>query len=74
MFRGCAGAHFPHDQKCDRELQSVQVVAGKKSVDVEVLLCYCNSDTCNEKISGAAAVAATAALTAASALLAKIMA
>ena len=31
----------------------LKVVVGKKSVDVEVLLCYCNDDTCNEVISGA---------------------
>ena len=50
---------FPHDEKCTRQLQAVQVVAGKTSVDVEVNLCYCNSDTCNEIISGANAIASS---------------
>lgn len=54
IFRGCAGAKYPHDEKCDRELQAVQVVAGKKSVDVEVLLCYCNTEKCNEQKNGSA--------------------
>ena len=38
------------------------MVVGKKSVDVEVLLCYCNDDTCNEVISGAERVAAGVAM------------
>ncbi len=61
-FRGCAGAKYPHDAKCDRTLQAVQVVAGMKSVDVEVRLCYCNSDKCNEKPSSAPRTAAAAIL------------
>jgi len=52
-FRGCAEAKYQHEAKCARELQAVQVVAGKKSVDVEVLLCYCNDDQCNTELSGA---------------------
>ena len=38
------------------------MVAGKKSVDVEVLLCYCNSDTCNQKEGGAGTARAAAGL------------
>ena len=28
------------------------IVEGKKSVDVEVELCYCNEDLCNTELSG----------------------
>ena len=53
MFRGCADAQYAFDPGCSRELQAVQVVIGKKSVDVEILLCFCNDDTCNQALSGA---------------------
>jgi hypothetical protein len=36
------------------------VVAGKKSVDVEVNLCYCNADICNLTPSGAKRTSAAA--------------
>ena len=32
------------------EFQAVSIVEGKKSVDVGVSLCYCNSDLCNQVI------------------------
>ena len=67
VFRGCAGNYFPHDQKCttqqqvgldesteralDKILKAVTIVEGKKSVDVEVELCYCNEELCNTKLS-----------------------
>jgi len=50
-FRGCAGTAFPHDEKCAYEKQAVSIVEGKKSVDVGVSLCYCNSDLCNQDAS-----------------------
>ena len=55
MFRGCAGNYFPHDEKCETQEQAVTIVEGKKSVDVGVTLCYCNTDLCNEELSGAPA-------------------
>ena len=30
--------------------QAVSIVEGKKSVDVGVSLCYCNSDLCNQVV------------------------
>ena len=53
LFRGCANATFAHDQRCSRELQAVQIIWGKKTVDVEIKLCFCNDDKCNEKANGA---------------------
>jgi len=51
VFRGCAGNYFPHDQKCTTQQQAVTIVEGKKSVDVEVELCYCNEELCNTELS-----------------------
>ena len=53
LFRGCANATFAHDQRCSRELQAVQIIWGKKTVDVEIKLCFCNDDKCNEQANGA---------------------
>jgi len=53
VFRGCADAQFAFDEGCSRELQAVQVIAGKKSVDVEIFLCFCNSEKCNTELSSA---------------------
>ena len=53
LFRGCANATFAHDERCSRELQAVQIIVGKHSVDVEIKLCFCNGDKCNEKANGA---------------------
>ena len=53
VFRGCAESTYPFDSGCSRELQSVQIVVGKKSVDVEILLCFCTGDDCNSALSGA---------------------
>ena len=73
IFRGCAGALFQHDHACTRELQAVNIVAGRSSVDVEVHLCYCNEDECNEEASGAERTHALFSLLL-SALLARILA
>ena len=51
-FRGCAGAPYALDEKCNRRVQAVSVSA-TSNVDVEVELCYCNSDVCNQDLSGA---------------------
>jgi len=56
VFRGCAGNFFPHDEKCTTQQQAVTIVEGKKSVDVEVELCYCNEDLCNIELNGANAL------------------
>ena len=53
LFRGCANATFAHDQRCSRELQAVQIIWGKQSVDVEIKLCFCNGEKCNESANGA---------------------
>ena len=53
LFRGCANATFAHDERCSRELQAVQIIWGKKSVDVEIKLCFCNGENCNEQANGA---------------------
>ena len=53
LFRGCANATFAHDERCSRELQAVQIVWGKRSEDVEIKLCFCNGEKCNEKDNGA---------------------
>ena len=59
VFRGCADAQYAFDAGCNRELQAVQVVAGKKSVDVEIYLCFCNSEKCNTELSSSSAVKAS---------------
>ena len=56
LFRGCANATFAHDERCSRELQAVQIIWGKQSVDVEIKLCFCNGDKCNKDASGAKSV------------------
>ena len=48
-FRGCADAEFLHENKCTRERQAVTVVDNQKHVDVDVELCYCDSDLCNQE-------------------------
>ena len=53
VFRGCADAQYAFDAGCNRELQAVQVTQGKRSVDVEILLCFCNEENCNTSLSGA---------------------
>jgi hypothetical protein len=37
-------------------LQAVQIIWGKKSEDVEIKLCFCNGEKCNEKANGAMAL------------------
>lgn len=61
-FRGCADALYNHDPGCKHELQAVTVVDNKKSVDVEVELCYCSEAKCNQERNGAANFGWTAAL------------
>lgn len=51
-FRGCAGAPYALDEKCNHRVQAVSVSA-TSNVDVDVHLCYCNSDVCNQDLSGA---------------------
>ena len=53
VFRGCADAQYAFDAGCNRELEAVQIVQGKRSVDVEILLCFCNEENCNTSLSGA---------------------
>ena len=53
MFRGCADAQYAFDTGCNRELEAVQIIQGKRSVDVEILLCFCNEENCNTSLSGA---------------------
>jgi len=56
VFRGCAEAKYEHDYGCDREMQAVNVIDQRgipKQVDVDVNLCYCNSQNCNEVAAGA---------------------
>jgi len=55
VFRGCAGARYAHGTTCRRELQRVQTEPGRPKVDVEVYLCYCTGDECNQRtIAGSA--------------------
>merc|ERR1719273_1483363 len=51
-FRGCADATYDHEHKCTRELQAVTVVEAEKHVDVDVQLCYCGNEKCNEQRNG----------------------
>lgn len=53
VFRGCATAKYKHGTTCKREMQTVVVTLGRPSVDVEVYMCYCSADKCNQDISGA---------------------
>merc|ERR1712083_493111 len=53
VFRGCADAQYAFDTGCNRELEAVQIIQGKRSVDVEILLCFCNEENCNTSLSGA---------------------
>ena len=53
VFRGCADSQYAFDAGCNRELEPVQIVQGKRSVDVEILLCFCNEENCNTSLSGA---------------------
>ena len=48
-FRGCADASYEHEHKCSRELQAVTVVDDEKHVDIDVDLCYCGDEKCNEQ-------------------------
>ena len=52
-FRGCAGAPYrdPFHQ-CASRKQAVPVFEGQRSVDIDVTLCYCNEDLCNETLNG----------------------
>ena len=52
VFRGCADTIYAFDPGCNRELEAVQIIQGKRSVDVEILLCFCNEDNCNTSLSG----------------------
>ena len=51
-FRGCADATYDHEHKCTRELQAVTVVDNEKHVDVDVELCYCGDEKCNQQRNG----------------------
>merc|ERR1712179_432725 len=56
VFRGCAEAMYKHDYGCDRELQAVSVIdqrGNPKQVDVDVNLCYCSTQNCNQVAAGA---------------------
>ena len=48
-FRGCADAQYVHENKCVTEIQAVTVIDNQKHADVEVELCYCSEDKCNEE-------------------------
>ena len=52
-FRGCAGVPYrdPFHQ-CVSRKQAVPVFEGHRSVDIDVTLCYCNEDLCNETLNG----------------------
>ena len=56
IFRGCAEAMYEHDYGCDTDLQAVDVIDQRgtvKQVDVEVNICFCSSQNCNEVLSAA---------------------
>jgi hypothetical protein len=38
---------YQFDNGCHRQLQAVELVAGRSSANVEIYLCFCNSDQCN---------------------------
>ena len=63
-FRGCAGVQYADPfHECVRRKQPVPVDSqGQRSVDVDVALCYCNEDLCNEVLNGASRDGDTAAL------------
>ena len=45
---------YEHDYGCDTDLQAVDVIDQRgsvKQVDVEVNICFCSSQNCNEVIS-----------------------
>ena len=52
-FRGCADVEFAHDEVCSTKKQAVPINNNARSVDVDIKLCYCNSDNCNEIVSAA---------------------
>ena len=54
-FRGCAGVQYADPfHECVLRKQPVPVDSlGQRSVDVDVTLCYCNEDLCNEVLNGA---------------------
>jgi len=52
-FRGCAGSQYEHDDGCSRSMQTVTINSGKSNAEVEISLCYCHGDTCNQDLSGA---------------------
>ena len=46
---------YEHDYGCDTDLQAVDVIDQRgavQQVDVEVNICFCNSQNCNEVLSG----------------------
>ena len=55
IFRGCAGVQYADPfHECVHRMQPVPVDnTGQRSVDVDVTLCYCNEDICNEVLNGA---------------------
>merc|ERR1712037_919593 len=56
VFRGCAEAMYKHDYGCDREMQPVSVIdqrGNPKQVEVDVNLCYCSTQNCNQEAAGA---------------------
>ena len=48
-FRGCAAVNYEHEAKCSRETQAVTIIDNQKHADVDVELCYCQEDLCNEE-------------------------
>jgi len=55
VFRGCAEAMYKHDYGCDREMQPVTVIdqrGNPKQVEVDVNLCYCSTQNCNQEAAG----------------------
>ena len=48
LFRGCAETVYEFDPGCHRQLQSVDLIPGRSSANVEIYLCFCNGDKCNE--------------------------
>ena len=47
---------YEHDYGCDTDLQAVDVIDQRgavQQVDVEVKICFCNSQNCNEVLSAA---------------------
>jgi hypothetical protein len=47
VFRGCVETIYQFDPGCHRQLQSVDIIPGRSSANVEIYMCFCNSEKCN---------------------------